>query len=122
MIRSLCIINEVLYLSKVRLTSLLDYLTTLYSQEQLDNSDQAQIFFAGFQKENILKGNYKVFGNTKGAKLAKEYLEKNLKTSTTEIHFEESTKEAYNKEINSVTYPLISQEYYEDNDVKMEPL
>ena len=120
MYKSFYIVNETLYLSKASITTLASFLSVIYTEDQLQNSDKATIVFLGMIQDNKYYGTFRVTGN-KVCEKALPYLT-SLTSENSKINFSETSDESFNKAISNVTYPLISDPYYEGIPFKKENL
>jgi len=111
MFQSLCIVKSKLYLSRADLPTLISFLTKTYTEEELSRSDQAKLIFLGEIKEESYFGTLSVTGN-KGCEVALGHLEK-LIPSTARIDFAVTSNNVFNERIDDISFPLISEPYYE---------
>jgi hypothetical protein len=109
MLRSLCIVNNTLYLSKASIQTLMGFLKSKFDSKQLENSDKATITFLGTVVNGKYQGTFKIVGN-EGCRIALPYL-KELDKEETKIVFDSVSEDSFNSNILEVVYTLIQEPY-----------
>jgi len=122
MYKSLCIVDNTLYLCRAKLPTLIAYLNTELGKEKVLASDKAQILFKGNIVDNIYSGTFDVLG-TAGTKISLKYLDFLKKNNPdADIMFSQISPEKSSSRIDNVVHLLILEEQYDSIDIQTEVL